>query len=305
MNIVRLSPFLASLAGRVPRRNSRSGHQQPFLVTLQVYRGIGKSARPSGERQDRRSLRSASSSILSVESPASARLDLGDPDAPRLADKWRKSNITAVVTKLAAFHGTPTVLAERDDPFEALVTTILSQRTRGENTRIAAERLFRRLKTPRSIAGAPRRTIERLIRPSGFFKAKARHIQAAARDIVDRFHGAVPDTIESLLSLPGVGRKTANCVLVYAFRKPAIPVDVHVHRIANRLGWVTTRHPERTEEALMTLVPRRFWILLNELLVRHGRAVCLPRRPRCRACPIASHCMKKGVEGSPSKVRVG
>jgi endonuclease-3 len=205
-------------------------------------------------------------------------------------------NVAQVVATLKRLHGTRSTYGERSDPFHVLITTILSQRTRNENTRVAAAQLFTRFRTPRGLARAKLRDIEKLIRPAGFFKAKARHIRAAAREIVDRFEQRVPEDLEALLSLPGVGRKTANCVLVYGFRKPAIPVDVHVHRIANRLGWVATKAPEETEEALMQITPKRQWILLNELLVRHGREICLPRRPRCAACPVDRYCGKKGVK---------
>ncbi len=205
-------------------------------------------------------------------------------------------HVAEVIAKLKRHYGTRFFFRERADPFRVLVTTILSQRTRNENTRVAAAQLFKRFRTPRGLARAKLADIEGLIRPAGFYKAKARHIQAAARQIVDRFGNRVPEDLDALLSLPGVGRKTANCVLVYAFRKPAIPVDIHVHRIANRLGWVATRAPEETEEHLMAIAPRRQWILLNELLVRHGRTICLPRRPWCSACPVESRCDKNGVK---------
>jgi endonuclease-3 len=203
--------------------------------------------------------------------------------------------VAQVVATLKRHHGPRPVYGDRSDPFQVLITTILSQRTRNENTRTAAARLFSRFRTPRGLARANRREVEELIRPAGFFKAKARHIQAAAGEIVRRFGSHVPEDLDELLSLPGVGRKTANCVLVYAFHRPAIPVDVHVHRIANRLGWVATKDPEETETALMAIAPKRQWILLNDLLVRHGRTICLPRRPRCAACPVVRYCARAGV----------
>ena len=198
-----------------------------------------------------------------------------------------------VVRKLRKFHGAGGFFNGRQDPFRVLVATILSQRTRGSNTREAEKRLFACFSTPAEVARAPRRKIERLIRPAGFYRAKARHIQETARAIVERFAGRVPRDLPRLMTLPGVGRKTANCVLVYAFGKAAIPVDIHVHRVANRLGWVETKTPEQTEQELCKLLPRRMWLQVNELLVRHGRTICLPRRPRCNRCPVERWCAKR------------
>jgi endonuclease-3 len=129
-----------------------------------------------------------------------------------------------------------------------------------------------------------------LIKPSGFYKIKARRIKKISEEIVKRFRGIVPDAIDDLLSLHGVGRKTANCVLVYAFKKPAIPVDTHVHRISNLIGWVKTKTPGETKIALMGLIPKGNWILLNELMVAHGQNICVPRRPGCGICPINRYC---------------
>lgn len=178
--------------------------------------------------------------------------------------------------------------AEGVPPFRHLVGTILSARSRDETTDRVTEALFRRYPTPEALAGARTRALERLLRPIGFYRTKARYVRQAARHVLRR--GAVPDTLEGLLEIPGVGRKVANCVLVYAFGRPAIPVDTHVHRIANRLGWVRTRRPEETERALGALVPRRLWPILNEVLVAHGKAVCRPLRPRCAACPVRTDC---------------
>lgn len=176
------------------------------------------------------------------------------------------------------------------DPFQVLISTVLSQRTRDENTRTASERLFLRFTTPKQLAGANLGEIEKLIKPSGFYRVKARYIRQIAKEIIERFGGKVPDNINDLLSLTGVGRKTANCVLVYAFRKPAIPVDTHVHRISNRLGLVRTKTPKETEIELVLVVPKRYWIVLNELMVRHGQQTCRPLRPLCHTCPITKYC---------------
>lgn len=173
-------------------------------------------------------------------------------------------------------------------PFRHLVGTILSARSRDETTDRVTEALFRRYPTPAALARARTSALERLLRPIGFYRTKARYVREAARHVLRR--GGVPDTLEGLLEIPGVGRKVANCVLVYAFGREAIPVDTHVHRIANRLGWVRTRAPEETERALAALVPRKLWPILNEVLVAHGKAVCRPIGPRCGPCPVRRAC---------------
>lgn len=173
---------------------------------------------------------------------------------------------------------------EPEDAFRVLIATILSQRTRDENTAKASRALFARYATPGAIEGAPVAALKRLIRPCGFYNRKARVLKEVCRVLRERHEGRVPDTLDELLALPGVGRKTANCVLVYGFRLPAIPVDTHVHRISNRLGWVRTRTPEQTEEALVRTVPRRYWLDLNEFFVRFGQEVCRPIGPRCGEC---------------------
>ena len=205
------------------------------------------------------------------------------------------SECELVLDGLAELYGAgnwrvPYLREHAENPFQVLVGTILSQRTRDANTDRASALLFERFPDPRSLASAPLSQVESLIHGTGFFRTKARHIQAAARAIEDRFRGEVPHDIPSLLSLPGVGRKTANCVVVFGFGEPAVPVDTHVHRIANRLGWVRTRTPEQTEEALRLVVPRQYWIPLNPLLVQHGQNLCRPRGPRCEICPISEHC---------------
>jgi endonuclease-3 len=150
--------------------------------------------------------------------------------------------------------------------------------------------LFSKFDTAEKLAKAPLPEVERLVRPSGFYKMKARYVKAAAAKIMEGFDGEVPRDMESLLTIPAVGRKTANCVLVYGFGVPAIPVDVHVHRISNRLGLVKTRDPEETELALEKAVPRRYWIEINRLMVRHGQETCLPRNPKCPRCDLRDLC---------------
>ncbi len=180
--------------------------------------------------------------------------------------------------------------AEGGDPFKILIGTILSHRTRDENTTRATENLFSRYKTPSEIANADPDDVRRLIRPSGFYNMKTRNIIKASRQVVDEFGGKVPDNEEDLLKIHSVGRKTANCVLVYAFNKPAIPVDTHVHRISNRLGLVDTKKPEDTEAELVRTVPRRYWLELNDLFVRFGQTTCKPIGPKCDRCTLKGGC---------------
>jgi endonuclease-3 len=177
-----------------------------------------------------------------------------------------------------------------EDPFQVLIGTILSQRTRDENTARASLRLFARYPDARSLSRATTKQIEPLIRETGFYHTKANGIRACAQEILDRFDGVVPQTLEELTSLPSVGPKTANCVLVFGYGIPGMPVDTHVHRIANRLGVVTTKTPEETEAALRSSVPERFWNPVNPLLVQHGQNVCRPIGPKCPVCPVADQC---------------
>jgi endonuclease-3 len=180
--------------------------------------------------------------------------------------------------------------SEGGDPFRILIGTILSHRTRDENTTKATENLFSKYKTPSQLANARPAAVRRLIRPSGFYNMKTKNIMMASKQLVEQFGGQVPDNEEDLLKLRAVGRKTANCVLVYAFNKPAIPVDTHVHRISNRLGLVRTKKPEDTEQELVDTVPRRYWLELNDLFVRFGQTTCKPIGPHCSACSLTSVC---------------
>lgn len=170
------------------------------------------------------------------------------------------------------------------------MSTILSQRTRDEKTEEASGRLFRAFPDVSSLAKADVEVVETLIRPVGFYRQKSRTLRELARVLLRDHGGLVPTDMESLLSLPMVGRKTANCVLVYGFGKPALPVDTHVHRISNRLGLVRTSTPEETEERLTKLIPRDRWLHVNELFVRHGQEVCHPIKPRCGDCDLKSSC---------------
>jgi len=180
--------------------------------------------------------------------------------------------------------------ARRRDPFKVLIATILSQRTRDENTSRATKQLFSRFPSSNALAQAPLRSVERLIRPTGFYHVKARKIKEVAKTIEEQHKGNVPRDLENLLELPLVGRKTANCVLVYGFGEPAIPVDTHVHRISNRLGIVKSRTPLQTEEQLMQYFDRKHWIEVNELMVRFGKTICKPIGPRCHVCRLRRYC---------------
>lgn len=179
---------------------------------------------------------------------------------------------------------------EGNDPFKILIGTILSARTRDENTRVAVNNLFSRFKDAYAIANARIEEIEEAIRCTGFYRVKARRVKEVAMIVARDYNGKVPDNLDGLLRLPGVGRKTANCVLVYAFDKDAIPVDIHVHRIANRLGLVDTRSPEATEQELMKKVERRYWKSINDTFVRFGQNVCRPIAPLCNECMLKDEC---------------
>jgi endonuclease-3 len=185
--------------------------------------------------------------------------------------------------------GRPPVVSHKT-PFQVLISTVLSQRTRDENTALASKKLFAVFPSAKTLSNAPLAKIEKLIKPAGFYRVKAKRIREISRLLAKDFKGKPPKDLEGLLSLPGVGRKTANCVLVYAFREPAMPVDVHVHRISNRLGLVKTKTPEQTEQALMKTVPREHWLELNHLMVRYGQKICLPRNPKCNECGLRPQC---------------
>jgi endonuclease-3 len=182
------------------------------------------------------------------------------------------------------------------DPFKVLVSTLISLRTKDEVTRGASERLFRLAKTPRSMAKLGAAEIARAIYPAGFYRTKARHILGTCAALLRDHGGRVPDDIDELLALPGVGRKTANLVVTLGYGKPGICVDTHVHRITNRLGYVRTRSPEETERALRAKLPGRYWIEINELLVSYGQRVCTPVSPFCSRCGLSGLCGRVGVK---------
>jgi endonuclease-3 len=187
------------------------------------------------------------------------------------------------------------VAQESRDPFQVLVSCLISLRTKDEVTGEASARLFRLARTPRTMVDLSAPTIARTIYPAGFYRTKARTIREICRTLIVRHGGQVPATMEELLALKGVGRKTANLVLTIGFGKPGICVDTHVHRISNRLGIVGTKTPEQTEFTLRQVLPRQHWIPYNDLLVTFGQNVCKPISPLCSACPVHAECPQLGV----------
>jgi endonuclease-3 len=184
----------------------------------------------------------------------------------------------------------------QEDPFEVLISTMLSAQTRDPVTAAASARLFKVARTPRTLAALTTRRIERLIYPVSFYRHKAVHVRETCRILVDKYGGRVPGTMEELLTLPGVGRKTANLVLILSFSsRKNICVDTHVHRISNRIGWVRTRTPAETEQALYRATPSRWWPYINLYLVTWGQNVCKPVYPRCGACAIHEWCARTEV----------
>ena len=180
--------------------------------------------------------------------------------------------------------------AETGGPFSILIGTILSARTKDESTTKVVKILFSKYKNAKDLANAKLNDVEKIIKPIGFYHVKSKRIIEVAKIIDKKYKGKVPEDLDSLVQLPGVGRKTANCVLVYAFEKPAIPVDIHVHRISNRLGLVQTKTPEETELKLMEKIPKKFWIEINDTFVMYGQNICKPISPMCEVCKIKKSC---------------
>jgi endonuclease III len=214
--------------------------------------------------------------------------------------RWTRSDLDWLAGELGAVRARvrPTTLAEVErtrDPFRILVSCVISLRTKDEVTARSSARLLARADTPDRLADLDEARIAELIYPAGFYRTKARQLRSIARRLADEHRGAVPPDRDALLALSGVGRKTANLVLGLGFRIPAICVDTHVHRISNRLGMVATRTPEQTERALEKLLPRTYWIDINDLLVTFGQQVCHPTSPRCSSCPLTERCPRIGV----------
>ena len=179
---------------------------------------------------------------------------------------------------------------EDGDPYKILIGTILSARTRDETTAQVIKMLFSEFKNPDELSRADLKDIKKLIQKIGFYNVKATRIKEVSKILVEKYNSKVPSNLEDLLTFPGVGRKTANCVLVYGFRKPAIPVDIHVHRVSNRIGIVNTKKPEETEIDLQKSIDSRYWTGINETFVTFGQNICLPIKPRCNICHLTKIC---------------
>ncbi|HXQ22878.1 MAG TPA: endonuclease III [Candidatus Acidoferrales bacterium] len=187
------------------------------------------------------------------------------------------------------------IAVQTSDPFRVLISCLLSLRTKDETTGPAARRLFALAATPQAMLRLSAGEIEKAIYPVGFYRTKARTILEICRTLIERYDGAVPDDLDALLCLKGVGRKTANLVLTQGFSKPGICVDTHVHRISNRWGYVRTTDPHATEMALRRKLPPQYWIVYNDLLVAFGQTLCTPTSPWCSRCPVETYCPKRGV----------
>jgi len=181
-------------------------------------------------------------------------------------------------------------IQEDGDPFKILIGTILSARTRDEVTTAAIKALFSRFKNPDELSRANLSDIKKLIQKIGFYNVKASRLKEVSQLIIKKYNGEVPSNLDDLLTLPGVGRKTANCVLVYGFKKAAIPVDIHVHRISNRIGIVNTKNPEETENVLQKSIDKKYWMRVNETFVTFGQNICLPIKPKCNVCQLTKMC---------------
>jgi len=189
----------------------------------------------------------------------------------------------------------PVFFKNKRDPFKVLISCLMSLRTKDEVTYPRAKELFKKADNPKKMMKLDVRQIEKLIYPVGFYRVKARRIKEISKLLLDKYKGKVPSDFNELLKIKGVGRKTANIVITHAFKKPGIAVDTHVHRISNRLGFVRTKTPHQTEEALMKILPKKYWIDYNELLVRHGQNICKPISPFCSKCPIYKYCKRIGI----------
>jgi len=187
----------------------------------------------------------------------------------------------------------PKVELDHRSPWELLVATILSAQCTDQRVNQVTPPLFQRYRGPSELGEAHRPELEQLIRSTGFFKNKANHLVACGKTVAERFAGRVPDTMEELITLPGVGRKTANVILGHAFGRPGIVVDTHVKRVAKRLGLTGSDNPDLVEQDLQELLPKSQWTAVSQRLLLHGRYVCLARKPRCGTCPVYRHCLWK------------
>lgn len=210
------------------------------------------------------------------------------------------SQIDSLLKKLLKKQGSTMLgrMSKKYDPFKVLISTILSARAKDEVTEVISKELFKKYPTAQKLAKAKQNDVIKIIRKIGFYNNKSKNIINAAKMIVSDFKGRVPDDMKRLTQLPGVGRKVANCVLVYSFKQPALPIDTHCHRIPNRLGWVNTKTPEETEIELEKVIPRKHWLTFNDTMVSHGKTICTPISPKCSECPVIKQCKRTGVKAS-------
>jgi endonuclease-3 len=188
--------------------------------------------------------------------------------------------------------------AGRYSPYQTLISCILSLQAKDEITEVISEELFKVAKTPQEMLALSDASLEKIIFSSGYYHNKAKTIKHISSELINRFNGIVPNTREELMSIKGIGPKTANIVLAFSFNKPVIPVDIHCHRIPNRIGWVKTKNPEQTEIALMEILPKKYWADFNGIFVLFGKTVCVPVSPFCSTCPIKKYCKRIDVKTS-------
>ncbi len=201
----------------------------------------------------------------------------------------------AILRREMPRYAVPIVSHYVESPFRVLISTLLSLRTKDKTTAAAAQRLFAQADTPEAILRIPLESLEKIIYPVGFYKNKAATLHHVCRTLLETYGGKVPSDLDELLTIKGIGRKTANLVVTLGFNLPGICVDIHVHRISNRWGYVKTAVPDETETALRKKLPKKYWIEYNDLLVTYGQNVCLPVSPHCSKCPLAAFCPKVGV----------
>lgn len=210
------------------------------------------------------------------------------------------SKVMDILEKKYISHRQPTLrrTSKENDPFKVLMACLLSLRTQDKNTEIASRRLFEHAKTPKQIVKMPMKKLEKLIFCSGHYHKKARTLKHVSQVLIKRFHSKVPKTKEDLLSIKGIGPKTANIVLAFAYNQRVLPIDTHCHRIPNRLGWIKTKTPEQTEKELEKILPKRYWKEFNTTIILFGKSVCVPISPKCGICPVRKYCKRAGVTRS-------
>jgi len=216
---------------------------------------------------------------------------------------YSKKNITRVMDMLLAkylSHRQPTLrrTSHENNPFKVLMSCLLSLRTQDKNTEIASRNLFEHVKTPQDILKIPIKQLEKLIYSSGHYKKKSRVLKSVSKELIERFNSKVPNDKEQLLSIKGIGPKTANIVLAFAYGKEVLPIDTHCHRIPNRFGWIKTKNPVETEKDLEKILPRKYWKEFNTIIILFGKAICQPISPKCSICPVKKYCKRIGVQKS-------